>query len=810
MAGLERRRRSTGRDESGQRIVARPERGALIIFAVLITLAPLAFGAVDQVIQATLLLLFAAGLALRPPSIARPGPRTNVLLIALAAVLVLKEFAPAGIFGTVQWRTIVTQQFNLDLPWTHHPEPGRAVDTLLSAGLAVLWLLWVRTLAGKRENRLWIAWSLAGAAALVAGVSFLTHSAEAKAIYGWRYTPGWLGFGPFPNRNHTACFLAMGVVMACGVMVWEIMRRHTIQALGAAALGLLSLAGMLATQSRGGVLALGAGLAIYGGFCLAKFRNRRALAVIVAIGLVGVAVALAGGNTLFARFHARSTADSNSSRVVIWKETLHLWSDAPLFGHGAASFSSIYPLYTEIPFDNESVLHPESSWLQWLAELGAVPVLLGALLAGGWLVARARVAHSSHRSFFLYAAGFSAFGALLCHAAVDVPAHRFATAAFALAALGLACPRPKPTPQELEWQLHSPHGGFARRAALVPLSVALFWFLPLLADWPSWSPLTLQRQLTAAWQPNGTAAGLPPLLSSFPLSPELHHALGLDALRKGAPEAVCRREFEIANRLSPGFWRQTVDQAIACERIFPETSMYLWQRAVDRAGWRTAEIFNASYDRSAQVPGAREAWAAYIAKHAWLALEYVPKAPRAERAAVFEKWWRERGSNPRVHLEDYETKAFYKLAPEFSTAAEFASFMQLRPALAQRDAHACAATLHALGDDERSWHILSVTQREPELPQPQQGLKRAELERSLRVSPDSTTIARELAAVCLSQGDAAAAEDVILSFAQRPVAPTFFTYKAAYILKGQGRLKEAVEMMLRVKVEPGDAKKGAF
>jgi O-antigen ligase len=783
----------------GQRIVARPEWGALGIFAALVTLAPLAFGAVDQIVQAALLLLFAAGLALRPPSIVRLSPRTNMLLIALAAALVLKEFAPAAVFGNVQWRTILTQQFGLELPWTHHPEPGRAVDALLSAGLAVLWLLWVRTLAGKRENRGWIAWSLAGAAAAVAAVSFMTHSADARAIYGLRFTPGWLGFGPFPNRNHTACFLAMGVVMACGLMVWEIMRRRTIEAILAGLMALLSLAGMLATQSRGGVLALGAGLAIYGGFCLAKFRNRRALAVIAAIALVAVAVALAGGHTLFARFNAPSTADSNSSRVAIWGETLHLWGDAPLFGHGAGAFSSLYPLYTQLPLDNESVLHPESSWLQWLAELGAVPVLLAALLAGGWLVARVRMAHGSHRSFFLYAAGFAAFGALLVHGAVDVPAHRWATAAFALAALGLACPRPKQTVQELEWQLHGPHGGFARRAALVPLGVAVYFFLPLLADWPAWSPLTLQRQLTEAWKPGGSAAGLPRLLSSFPLSSELHHALGLDALRSGAPEAEWRAEFEIANRLSPGFWRQTVDQAIACERNFPATSLHFWQEAVERAGWRTEEIFNASYTRSERLPGAHEAWAAFIATHPSLALEYVPYAPREEGAAVFEKWWRERGGNRAVTPTDHEATAFYKLAPEFSTAEDFAGFMQARPALAQRDFFACAKTLHAFGDDARAWQLLSTRRHEPKLPEPPGGVQRSDLERRLRASPDSATNARALAALCLSEGDETAAQDVIVSFAQRPLAPPFFIDKAAYVLKAQDRLKEAVEMMLRQK-----------
>jgi O-antigen ligase len=797
MAVLKRRRRSTGRDEAGQRIVARPEVGALAIFAALITLAPLAFGAVDQIIQAALLLLFAAGLALRPPSIVRPSPRTNALLIALAAVLVLKEFAPAALFGNVQWRTLLEQQFALDLPWTHHPEPGRAVDALLSGALAVLWLLWVRTLAAKRENRGWIAWSLTGAAGIVAAVSFISHSADARAIYGLRFTPGWLGFGPFPNRNHTACFLAMGVIMASGTMVWEIMRRRPIQAITAGLAALLSLAGMLATQSRGGVLALAAGLAIYAGFCLAKFRNRRALAIIAAIALVGVAVALAGGPTLFARFSAPTTADSNSSRVAIWGETLHLWGDAPLFGHGAASFASIYPLYTQLPLDNESVLHPESSWLQWLAEMGAVPVLLAVLLAGGWLAARARVAHASHRSFFLYAAGFSTFGALLCHSAVDVPAHRWATAAFALAALGLACPRPKPTAQELEWQVHPPHGGFARRAALVPLCVAVFWFLPLVADWPAWSPLTLQRQLAEAWRPSGTAAGLPRLLAYFPLSSELHHAVGLDDLRKGAPEAQWRAQFELANRLSPGFWRQTVDQALACERHFPAASLHFWQEAVERGSWRKEEIFNNAYEHTARLPGAHAAWAAFIDKHPALALEYVTFVSREEGATVFEKWWEERGSDRNVTLTAHEAKAFYKLAPSYSTAENFAIFMQARPALAQRDFLACAKALHAFGDNARAWHLLSIRQHEPELPPPLRGVLRTDLERRLRVSPDSAPNALALAALCLSEGDEAGAQSVIVSFARRPVAPPFFTHKAAYILKAQGKLEEAVEMMLR-------------
>src|SRR4051812_45672268 len=104
-----RRRRSKNPEESGPPSGGAPDVPALAVFAALVTLAPLAFGAVDQLVQVGLLLLFAVGLALRPPSVARTTRLNNVLLIALAAILILKEFAPATLFGSTLWRTALTK-----------------------------------------------------------------------------------------------------------------------------------------------------------------------------------------------------------------------------------------------------------------------------------------------------------------------------------------------------------------------------------------------------------------------------------------------------------------------------------------------------------------------------------------------------------------------------------------------------------------------------------------------------------------------------------------------------------------------------
>jgi hypothetical protein len=190
----------------------RKETVALGIFGLIVVLGPLAFGAVDRLTQVGLLALLAVGVAIQPPVVARPGPRINGLIVAAVAMLLLKEFAPAAWFGSTAWRQTLSQDFGVVFPWTHNAEPGRALDALLAGVAALVWFFWVRTLALNRENRPALVWSMFLSTAIAAGVSFATKGLDAYAIFGLRYTPGWVGFGPFPNRNHSACLFAMGLV----------------------------------------------------------------------------------------------------------------------------------------------------------------------------------------------------------------------------------------------------------------------------------------------------------------------------------------------------------------------------------------------------------------------------------------------------------------------------------------------------------------------------------------------------------------------------------------------------------------------
>jgi O-antigen ligase len=322
----------------------------------LVTLGPLAFGAVDTAVQIVVTLMLGIGLAAYPP---RMIPLPNWVwrvLLALMLILILKEVAPAGLFGKTAWRTSLTQNYGLALPWMHHPELGRAVDGWLAAVVAITWFAWVRTLAIEREDREKLAWTMLFAAAIVALVSFATQGLGPAMIYGLRPTAGWRGYGPFPNRNHTACFLAIGVVVGSGVLVHAASKKQFgLLAAGCVAAG-VALMGLLRTQSRGGLVALAVGAAVYLVLIVMKQRSGKSIAIGAAVlVLVGTVSLVAGAKTLGRFGAANVTGDvSVATRVDVWHNALAMWRDAPLLGHGLGAFQSIFPMYQQLNLTESS------------------------------------------------------------------------------------------------------------------------------------------------------------------------------------------------------------------------------------------------------------------------------------------------------------------------------------------------------------------------------------------------------------------------------------------------------------------------
>lgn len=775
--------------ETARRRAAAGTRLALAVFGLIVAGGPLAFGAVDRLTQVGVLALFTVGLAARPAAVVPLGRWGNSLVLALLGVLVIKEFLPAAWFGGTEWRRVLAGEHGLVLPWTHHPEPSRALEALCSGMVATLWFLWVRTLAAERETRAQLAWMLLIAAAVVAAVSFATRGFDPQAIYGWRYTPGWTGFGPFPNRNHSACFFAMGLALGCGCVAYAGVRKAWAGMAAGIVLTALNFLALLATQSRGGLLAAAAGGACFLGLALWKVRTKRALALAATAVLLAGVLALVAGGEVFGRLQAQAASGAvDLQRVGIWKDALGMWRDAPLFGHGIGAFAQLFGIYQTVPLENSKILHPESSWLQWLTELGVVAVLLGIVGLVRFGTRHLRDAFSRRRSFFLRIGAFAAVAVLLLHGLIDVPGHRWGTLGFALAALAIACP--------LRFEGRLPVA--SRRAAIVPLALAIFWALPILGGWPAWSPFTLQRLLAREQTTGGVP--LPALgeqLRYFPLSADLHQELGLRqvAILGRASPGVWQRHFAIANTLLPGAWSLPARQARAVEGVAPEVAVGYWQEAVERATLHRDEVFRTAVLETVRHPVARAAWARYAAAHPELLLAYAQLVPDAEAGPFFTLWWRERART--AALDPGELDAFYNHATQWVTRAQFEEWTTVRATWRARDFRRWAAVFEGFGEEERAFKLLAEFMPEPEFPKNVPGVPREQLEMRWRVTPTNFVNAQHLALARLQAGETALSEEIILKVAARDGAPPWFRHKAAYLRARQGRFGEAVAVLLR-------------
>ena len=774
------------------------------IFILLMVIAPLAFGAVDRFVQIGLLFLLGVGIFLTPPAIARPSRIGNWLIVAGVSVLVLKEFGPSPLFGTTMWRKALTESYGVAFPWTHNPEPSRAFDGLLMGIVAGIWFLWVRTLAVDRSNRTVMLWVMLSSAAIVSIVSFATRGIDPDAIYGLRYTPGWVGFGPFPNRNHTACFLAMGTILGAGCVGWGGARKNYAAVAFSIILSIIAFVGLLATESRGGLAVFAVGFFLFIVLVLIRFPSIRSFSIAAGAVIMIFSIGMGFGAQVIARFSSKEGGEvSNALRVHIWQDTLRVWLDAPIFGHGIGTFTQIFPMYQEVATGGALVLHPESSWLQWLVELGALPVLVASVAAMAYIMPRLRVAYSTHRSIFMRAGPFSASAILLIHSIFDVPAHRWATAGFGLAALAIAC-----APTALPSAATVPNLVPAqRRTVLVPALIACFWLLPILFDFPAWSPLELNRLLTREQTtPYVSVRELERSLGYFPLNPTLHYSIALHQIDdpKGRRSAEWQQHFRIAARLVPGSWELAAMQARACTRVAPGLSLHYWQLAVERAGHRSEEVFGIAMRETVRVPNYTVTWEQYARLHPELLLTFARNVPEAKSREAYANWWTQRASTV-SDLGDAEVTAFYALVEQRGTHEQFEQFCELHQYLRARDFQTWVRLLHKWGADEAAWKTLAAEWPEPAMHSTPSRFEPARLASLWENDPNDPVIAREYAECLVKTGDIGRANQIILTVAGRPNAPDWFVRKAAYVHAASGKARQAISLYLREKETKNDS-----
>jgi len=279
-------------------------------------------------------------------------------------------------------------------------------------------------------------------------------SPEPRKIYGlWRPRADWAVFGPYVNRNHFAGYLVMASSLALGFALEALSRlraawrrrprrpwlllgeREGTTAVRWSAAAMVTVAGLLASQSRGGVSAFAAATLLLP--LASRQRRRTALGVALLVGLGALWIGLGGVLSAFA------VRGVKGSRLDLWVDMLPMVPRFPVFGVGWNAFGTAYPWYQTI-WKTEWFGEAHNDYLQALLDGGVVgAALVLSLLAVVFRGALARAARSP--------VDLGLLGALLgfaLHGLVDFNGQIPANAATWIALAALAVERPSRDPAE--------------------------------------------------------------------------------------------------------------------------------------------------------------------------------------------------------------------------------------------------------------------------------------------------------------------------------------------------------------------------
>jgi len=235
-------------------------------------------------------------------------------------------------------------------------------------------------------------------------------------------------FSAFYNPNLFAnyCAMALPLALAWGIGLFRLKSQASLPRpllIAIAVLpSLIIIVGLLVTSSKGGLLAMAAGLLM---FLLAVWRAqgerlkeimraRRSTLIIVALVLL-IAGGAVASLTVLPRLQQLRGTDDNSTmfRYYTWQGTLHMAAARPLLGWGAGSFPSAYSQFAITGYTRSA----HQLWLQIAAENGlpALLLMIGVCAAAGMQAWRAL----RSTGWPVAAGGLGALAAFIVHGLTD-------------------------------------------------------------------------------------------------------------------------------------------------------------------------------------------------------------------------------------------------------------------------------------------------------------------------------------------------------------------------------------------------------
>ncbi len=762
--------------------------GARFIASAVLCLTPLLFGGVDAWVQEAGIAAMVIGYLIYVP---RREAMPLLLIGALAlgmGWLLVKDLMPASYGGTLIWRESLIQDYQLVLGSIRHPEQMRFWDTWLMLLAGILWFWWVRSLMDGKVARGHFCWTLLISAFVVALVSLLVKNSDPDRIFNLRYTPGYLGFGPFPNRNHTASLLAMGLMMGGGCLMEMLRHRRPAKAVFCVVMVGVIFQALLTSGSRGALAAaLGGGLFFV--FCF-FLRHKNFKILVLLLGgmlLVGSFFFLSNSKVLGRIQQDGVGSHASEGRVEIWKDAWKVVQDAPWLGHGLDTFASIFPFYQRYGVTNHRILHPESSGLLLLSEWGLVATGIGLVILLMMVIPHLKRLPWVEHGFSYRTGAFAALVVVALHGCWDVPWHRWGIMLYVLTVLAIACP---------SW-IHSTEktasllsGAFLLPLALVGIFSVLRW-APGAPHRPAdVEAMTLQVQQKKAVP----LREIERALRWYPLSGALHHAFGLGILPDPNLRERAWNHFRVADRLIPYSWTMPYEQAVAGTPYSVAAACHYWAMAIERSGHRRDEILGVAMNRTSKFPEAKAYWRQYVEEESYLIPAYLLQVSPSDASTLYAKWWKERSN--RTDWTDGERSAFYLTVSRWGTLEQFQSWVKANESRENQEYLLWVRVYHEMKRDDLAWEILKKR-----LPTPVFSSSVSENLNFLRGEweqhPENWSNAQSLTLYYHSKEAWEERNQVIFSTARREGAPVWFREVGARILGDQGDFSGAIKLLLR-------------
>ena len=601
------------------------------VFAVTLSLVLMAVAFPEMSAQGLQGLLWTgAGLlmVLYPPVVS--VPRLWTLLAVGFVGFSLIGFLPREWFSATSWRGDL-ERLGLDTGPHAFVQARLAAEVMVGftvTALFVLFLLGHRVDSGRHQR---VALGFAIGVGVWAAAALVAHE------------PGSV-FGFFPNRNHTATLLVMGIFTGLGCLAHAIRRKDVWKMLlSTIPVGVCLYAIHAVSESRAGVVLVFVGFVLWialtgvrhlhgnvgkalililiaasGTFIIVDSTAKKRLTATV--GQMTSAGPISGDipeNPFIAASIARPDPPTDG-RIAIFKDTLQMVRQEPWTGVGPGQFAQVFPQYRqETNASNDArCLHPESDWLMMLAELGWPSVVCLVAGVGAVFVTATRQARRG-RARFLRTGSIVAALLLCVHGIFDVPGHRVGLAWGAALLLATSL---RPEAEKGGGIVLQPSRFAANSWRILGLCIALAGGSLTYAQWIQRSVLPSEKvrrylvearrlydQDQAAYD-RATAQGLEydpaalvdPLeiaqlklqqaIGITPLDPYLHYLHGSLALHYDDKHAVAGRAFAIQRRLDPIRVNVPMDQARAWHIQDPDQVKTLWKESLRRASQEEIRI----------------------------------------------------------------------------------------------------------------------------------------------------------------------------------------------------------------------------